>query len=359
MELTILNKDFVAIGILDSFESLIWTDRYNEYGDFEIYTQMDNKILDYVTHDFYLWNPNSNHLMIIESLDIKTSIEDGTHLTITGRSLESILDRRILWKATTLSGNLQNGIKSLLTSSIINPSITSRKISNFIFETSTDTRVTSLNITEETQYEIGSSIYDVVSSLCKEAKIGFKVTLNDSNQFVFKLYSGEDRTYDQTTNTYVIFAPDFDNLMNSDYIEDKRDYKNVTLIGGEGEGDEQKTATYGTESGLARREYYTNASDLSTKVDDTTISDSEYKKQLEQRGKKELADYDGKAVFDGELIPDSMFVYGEDYTVGDIVQVRNEYGHEFKAYITEFIISVDSDGNRMYPTFEKYEEDTE
>ena len=37
MDLYILNKNFEKIGLIDTYESVIWTTRYYTYGDFELY----------------------------------------------------------------------------------------------------------------------------------------------------------------------------------------------------------------------------------------------------------------------------------------------------------------------------------
>ena len=42
MEILVLNTNFETVYIVDSFKSMIWTDRYNEYGDFEIYLTLTN-----------------------------------------------------------------------------------------------------------------------------------------------------------------------------------------------------------------------------------------------------------------------------------------------------------------------------
>ena len=55
----------------------------------------------------------------------------------------------------------------------------------------------------EAQYT-GDNLYDVIQKICEEQGIGFKITLNDEKQFVFELYAGSDRSYDQTENPYVI-----------------------------------------------------------------------------------------------------------------------------------------------------------
>lgn len=348
MELTLLNTSLDAISVVDDYESLIWTDRYQDHGDFEIYTPVTSEILSVLKQDYYLTNRDSEHTMIVEKLLIKTDVELGNHITVTGRSLESILKRRIVWGQRSVTGNLQNGIKTLLDENIINPTDQDRKIDNFIFEETTDERITSLKI--EAQYT-GDELYDVVSKLCKEHGIGFKVTLNDSKQFVFKLYMGTDRSYDQTENTYVIFSPNFENIVNSNYIESKSALKNVTLIGGEGEGAERRYYTVGSASGLDRRELFTDARDISSEVDDKVLTEEEYNAQLAQRGKEKLAENIDIVSFEGEIEPTMMFRYREDFFNGDIVQIENEYGHVSTTRIIEMTISETEQGTSVYPTF--------
>lgn len=479
MDLVVLNTNLDAISIIDTYSSLIWTDRYNEYGDFEIYTRMSESILEYVKQDYYLRSRDSEHIMIIEKLLVSSDVEEGNNLTITGRSLESILDRRIIWGQKTISGNLQNGIKTLLDENVISPSKPERKIDNFIFEASTDPAVVGLTI--EAQYT-GDNLYDVIHNLCSERNIGFQVTLNDNKQFVFKLYSGTDRSYDQIENTYVIFSPKFDNLISSNYIESKSALKNVTLVGGEGEGSSRRYTAVGNISGLERRELFTDARDVSSDsnvditelfvftefpsqvynissktfvtdalfnsstadvspyigrtvaltvpeysnasgaasgyatvfldadknyvstikewdkyegissagilaqiefvvpenakyvyssmysqkaIDDGVyygsaddfycmtikLSNDEYIAQLRQRGSEKLAENADVISFEGEAETSSMFKYGEDFFIGDIVQVANEYGHETKARILEIVTSKSSEGYSVYPTF--------
>lgn len=348
MELTLLNTSLDAIAVVDDYESLIWTDRYQEHGDFEIYTPVTPDILSVVKQDYYLINRDSDHTMIVEKLLIKTDVETGNHITITGRSLESILKRRIIWKQRSITGNLQNGIKTILEENIIKPTDSKRKIDNFIFEESTDERITSLKI--DAQYT-GDEIYDVVSTLCKEHGIGFRITLNNNKQFVFKLYAGTDRSYDQTKNPYVMFSPNFENIINSNYLESKSALKNVTLIGGEGEGKDRKYHEVGNASGLDRRELFTDARDISSEVDEKVLTEKEYNALLAQRGNENLSENISVVSFEGEIEPTIMFKYQEDFFNGDIVQIENEYGHSTKTRIIEMTISENEQGTSVYPTF--------
>lgn len=353
MELMTLNTEFEAIYIVDTFESLIWTDRYDEAGDFELYQAMDLELLKYIKQDYYFRNDESEHGMIIEQIRVASDTENGNKLIVTGRSFESLLDRRIIWGQKIYKGNLQDAIHSMLDESIIAPKITDRRIPNFVFKASDDPAITSLTI--DAQYT-GDNLYDIISNLCIKNRIGFKITLNEQNQFVFQLYAGKDRSYNQTKNPYVIFSPAYENIVNSNYLESKKGLKNVTLVAGEGEGASRRTAIVGSASGLERRELFTDARDISSDIgEDEQLTPAEYAKQLKQRGSENLAENVFVTSFEGEVEATKMFIYGTDFFIGDIVEVENEYGHEGQAYISEFVISQSDEGIYTYPTFKTVE----
>lgn len=377
MEFLVLNTKFEAVAILDVFESFIWTDRYSKCGDFEIYTSSDRQTIETLKEDFYIWTEDSEHVMIIENRKIITDVEEGNKLLVSGRSLESILDRRIVWNQILLDGDFQTQIKRLLTENVINPSDSNRKISNFIFEETDDPYILSLKV--RVQYT-GDDLYEAVCKLCESVSIGFKITLNDNNQFVFKLYSGTDRSYDQEINPYVVFSPSFENIINSNYYESKVGYKNVGLVAGEvdntipyagtsnsaggttvtiGEVSARRTIVVGesTSKELSRRELYVDARDISsTTSNGSSISTSAYDDLLRQRGNERLNENKIIQAFDGQVESTQMYRYGEHYFMGDITQLENEYGMESKVRVTEFIRSVDKDGIDSYPTFEVIEE---
>ena len=349
MDLMILDTNKNPLCLLDVYNSFIWTDRYFKYGDFELPASMSEDLLQYLKQDYYITNANSEHVMIIEKLLINSDIENGNTIIVSGRSLESLLERRIVWNRTTLSGNLQSGIKKLLDENIISPTDSSRKINDFIFEESTDSAITGLTI--DGQYT-GDNLYEVIASICQENGIGFEITLNNSKQFVFKLYSGVDRSYDQSVYPYVVFSPNFENMVESNYMESKMAMKNVTLIGGEGEGNARKYTSVGTASGLDRRELFTDARDIRAEDDEgNAISEAEYLKQLEQRGRENLAENIAVVAFEGQADVVSMFVYGVDFFMGDIVQIADEYGHETKSRMVELVSSESEEGVSTYPTF--------
>ena len=360
MYITLLNTEFVPIAILDYYESLIWTDRYREAGDFEMYFKMNTSTYTLIQQNFYLINTDSEHVMIIEKKEIISDIENGDRLLIRGRSLESIVERRVVWKQTnfdsTKGDTLHNGIKKLLQDAFGNqtdPTLAKRKLENFRFVESTDPVLLGLTLTA--QYT-GESIYEILVDLCQDVGIGFKIGLDVNNNFCFMLYLGADRSTNQTENPQIIFSTYFDNIFNSDYLEDYEPYRNVALIAGEGEGKDQKTAfSWGKEKtepeGLFRRELYVDAKDISSNTEEKTLSNLEYTNALKQRGQEKLSENKISRTFDGEVDSDGMFVLNRDFFLGDIVQFIDAYGNNRSVRVEEYIISDDTSELKFYPSF--------
>jgi hypothetical protein len=361
MDILLLNEKLETISAVDAFESFIWTDRYNAYGDFELYLPVSKDVVDQYQVGYFLYNSNSEHVMIIEDREIETSTENGNHLKVIGRSLESILSRRIVWDQISLSGYIDGQVEKLLNANIITPTISERKIENFIYEHSTDEDVTSVKV--DNQFT-GDNLYDVMKKLCETSSLGFKVTLSDKGVFVFSLYAGKDHSYAQEKNPWVVFSPEFDNLSGSNYVETNSSASNIALVAGEDQNSSRRTVIVGDTviSGMDRKELYVDARDIQSETynDDgssTTLTDAEYTAKLKQRGNEKLTEAKDVKSFEGSAETTNMFIYGEDFSLGDICQIENEYGMQERVRITEFIQSIDSNGTKTYPTFEVVSDD--
>lgn len=450
VDIYVLDTNFQVVGIVDTYESFIWTDRFRSYGDFEIYTSFDINLVNLCKQDYYLWIKDSDHMMIIEGLEIESDAENGNKLKITGRSLESIIDRRIVWQQMTIAANttLQDAIKRLLDDAFLNPhpysgnySATSetrrrnatqletankRKLTNLVFQPTDDSYI--LNLKVEKQQLTGDNVYDILQSLLDEVNgtVGYKIILNEENKFVFELYTGVDRSYDQkeyvktedlTINTdknyyilhgsqyiaytqqyyeyvsrvyvlsedlvrvkkktyyvktgdntytkytgdfpivyeyrglrpYVVFSPQFDNVINSNYIDNISEMKNVTLVAGEGEGTSRKSVIVGDKEGLERRELFTDARDMQTSEYGTG---TKYTEALKTRGLNKLVENARVTSYEGQVEATRQYVYGKDFFMGDVIQMANEYGIEGNARVIEWVMSDSTTGFEIYPTFD-------
>ena len=359
-EITVLNSSLEPVGILDKYQSFIWTDRYNDVGEFELCLPVTAKYAQSIKKDYFLTMPTSNRTMIVESIKIETDSEKGNTYNITGRALESILDRRIVWKQTNVNGSVQNAIHSIMNENIINPTDSRRRINNLTFIESTDPRVTSVNYSQVAQY-MGETILDVVKKVCQAYHLGFKMEYVNGN-FEFSLYAGIDRSYDQTSNSYVVFSPNNDNLLSSNYLESIKNYKNVLRIAGEGEGATQTFITHFLEfdddhasekRGLERREIYIDCHDVSSVTSGNTVMDvQQYTNTLVQKGVEKLTELVPETAFEGEIDSTIMYSYHRDFEVGDICEIRNEYGMNDAVRITEVVQTWEADGYTCIPTLE-------
>lgn len=348
MDLLILDKDFEPVGLIDSYESFIWTERYAKYGDFELYLAASNDVLEFLKRDYYVVIKGSDRAMIIEKILIKCDSEEGDYITVSGRSLESILDRRIVWGQKTHNGTLDSVVLALLNDCIIEPEKEDRKISIFSYEDTTDEMIKSINI--DAQYT-GDNLYDIIAKLCEEHKIGFRVTLTADNRFLFKLYTGVDHSYQQDECPYVLFSPAMGNMVSSNYLESSVAYKNTVLVGGQGQ-DLNRVYAYvesTSETNLYRREMFVNASSLKQEGDN-------YDAQLQQHGREKMTETFDISTFEGETDA-TMYEYRTDYNVGDIVQLSDDYGHDEAVRVVEVVTSDGEGGYLVYPTFESINEE--
>lgn len=381
MEFMVLDKNYDGIAMIDTFTSAIWTVRYDEAGDFEIYTPVRLDYIQAMQIGNYLWNRDSDRLMVIETVEIETDAEEGPQLIVTGRSLESILDRRIVTSSQNFSGNLQSVLFAIIQNEVISSDET-RQIPGFSLKASSDSRITSISISELSIR--GENVYDVVCSLCQANKVGWRILPKGAGGFEFELYVGVDRSYAQSVNPYVTFSPSFENLLNSNYIKSFKSYKNSVYAVGtyqkevvlqnkykddNGEWVVEEQTTYeeaevvawqysetATPSGLARREMF---------IDNGGVNDGEQGGEYatwnavnKEKAIAELGEHQTTTAFEGELEATRQYIYGEDFNIGDIVQVENEFGITGTVYISEIVMSQDTSGLKITPTFTSTEDET-
>lgn len=415
MNIFSLDEGFNIQCPVEGYESFIWTDRYCGAGDFEIVFPASIEIAKYLTLNSYLINDESEHVMIIESLDYSTNIEDGNKLTIKGRSLESILDRRVVLSVTDYKQgeSLQDFILRLIEYEISGatpyesyPPILDgpnedlpklRKIENFIWEKNDDPTVTEKvidTVSDDVDSYVLQNLYDVVATLCNVNNLGFKITLTEDNKFKFMIYAGTNRSYMQATLPAVSFSESMENIKNTEYFESLASYKNSVIVGGVGkwpntedeeeenkskdtdnkteekkeERDEDKVRFFsavGYDSGLNRREIFLDASSINRtyiskgknkegeKTESATMSEEQYAKLLSLKGRQELAknDYRKVTTMTGESEPNKNYVYNEHFFMGDVVSYEDSYGHDLNVRVVEYIFSHDTSGLVLYPTF--------
>lgn len=339
---TILNTSFDRVADIDDFISFIWTTRFYTCGDFELCADISRA--DVLVIGNYVQRRGDNHVGIIEKIQYKMTEEYQEMIIASGRLLPSLLGRRVISTQIQFNGRVTECIKALISENAINPAVAARKINGLSFaNNSTSTQ------TMEAQYT-GENLLDTVSSICETYGVGFDCILTNNNGFQFKLYDGVDRSYNQSTNPYVIFSDKYDNLLSSEYNKDYSEYITDVLVGGEGEGINRTMvwSAKATKSGLNRYELFLDA--RSAVTNENIITQATYEKQLEGLGLEKVTEY--TTAFSGEVDFTGVEL-GTDINVGDICTIENEKWQMFiNSRLVEAIESIAEDGTySAIPTF--------
>ena len=346
MEFYILNQSLAIQGIIDTYKSAIWTRRYYKAGDFEIYAPATDENMELLQKGYFVIRvDDSKKGGIIDTVKINTDAEDGNYITASGKTLSNLLSRRIMWKQTRYSGYVEKALRRMVTDNCISPSISARTIPNLRLGAEA-------GITTRFQIQMtGDNIETGIGDICKTYGLGYDIEFNlASRKCEFIVYQGTDRSFNQNVNPYVIFSPDYENIIASEYSNDASTFKTTAQVAGEGQGvDRKKTSVGNNISGLSRFELFVDARDISSNSGELT--EAEYMALLEQRGRDKLAETGITESVNSEVAANQTFQLGRDYFIGDIVEVINEYGIAMTPRVTEVIECQDDTGYTCIPTF--------
>ena len=285
-EVYILDSDFQTLGVIDEFISCIWTERYSRAGDFEIVCPVNDNTTALLYRsaddlvDRYATIRDSNTYMVIENVLLTTDTEDGDKYTVTGRSIESLLDRRVVWEHYVSENvTISNVIMALITQNATSPSDPERVLDIFRpngswFVASSSNAEKRLKIADY----YGDNLYDVITSLCEAYHIGFRAVPMGVGKFQLQIYDGKDRTYDQLERPYVVFSGKFDNLLQSRWQKNTAGMKNYILVRGDADYD----PVFLDGDALLKATAVQNAQIYSGAHDDIVSTENEIKEQKQR-----------------------------------------------------------------------------
>lgn len=352
MDLYVLDGLNGIQNIINSYQSIIWNVQYFDKNDFQVIVPATKENLEAIQVGSYLVRGDDisgatfKNVMVVENYQLDFDAENGWLLTVTGKGLKNIVGQRIVWQQTNLSGFAETAIRQVITENIISPTDPKRVIDDFVLSEPK-------GFTEEIEIQLfGENIADWLVEVCKTYSFGWDVYI-DNGKYIFELYKGIDRTYNQTDVPPVVFSPEFDNLLSSSYSYNKESYQNAALVGGEGEGTDQRTATVGTAEGLERFEAFIDGGSVSSNGEIITVET--YTRMLEEYGQTQLDQTAFTQNFSGEIEPDGMYQINKDYFLGDLVQIENESGIKATPRIIEIIYADDENGTSVVPTFSEWE----
>lgn len=360
MDLVTLDDRNQSERLIENYDSLIWSERYNTMGDFQLQTGKTDLFMDLLPEGTVVTLRESTVPMIVETHQIVRQKNTAENLIIKGREFTSILDRRASIKA--LIGGLgdwaiQAKIPSDVAYYIINQICVQGVASALdIFPSSIvrfPTPADYLNssgpnksftvprgnlLATVSQLLQTETPADISTTPVTPAVVphGLRAVRPDQNgtAIAIEIYKGSDRS------DKVYFDGRRELLDDGSYLFSKVGSATTAYILGQSTAVSLESAQPAP-SGLDRRVIL---------VDGTSAGVANEASLVEQ-GKTSLSEAHETAMFDGSINQElSPYVYGQDYFLGDTVKLVGDYGLETAARVTEYIRSEDKNGRKSYPT---------
>lgn len=263
--------DFVTQGVISDYVALQWQDGYNTVGTFSLIIEDTDKNRELFKPDRYLFIEKSDKVMIIEKVKFNANLmSDGYLLEVSGRSLESILERRVAFPGIGLNTNICKSEKGLIHALymlvhnyFIDPREASAQSSDgetmfyyperiipFMDDSFTDYEENGYYSADEyikrpfknsiNKTVIKDNLLKVIQEQCQASNLGFKIIphkVEDGPGYVWRfiLYTGDDRSYSRADKTtpLMVFSPKLNNVSAVATTEDDTNYRNVVFCGTE------------------------------------------------------------------------------------------------------------------------------
>lgn len=347
---SMLRREFVVEG----WSSLIWTERFNTLGDFELDIQSTPATRSMLIDDTMLVCNRSMRVGVIDTVTNSTDDTGAPMLKVTGNMIETILNDRVAWPSQTDTTsvpswdftdtpmNIANTIfNDICVNGILDPNdvIPFYTVGNILPEDTLPASTTPITISFSPD-----TLLNTLQSLCSTYGMGYRlIRAGDDSKLYFNIYMGSDRTSSQTKLPPVIFSPGYDSLKDTTEVTSTSGYKNVAYVYSPvGSLVVTLEDVDPTISGFDRHVLMVNADDITDATNAQAL--------LQQRGVQELAANAKLYGFDGELNSNVPYQYHVDYELGDLVELRNDDGIINQMRVTEQIFTQDSEGERDYPT---------
>lgn len=350
MLLYILDETLDTMGIIDNFYSLSWAERYHDSGTFELEIPIIYEGSSLLGLGNYVTMSDSDRIMMIQ--EVKPSYEaESNKIVVNGESVESLLKRRWMWDELLFvsqpAGQIMN---SMVIEHATDPGYSIRGMP--LLTTPSEIVLGPHYIT---QFEGPMTIYDLVVKVAKASRLGFKTT-KVGNVFLFEVYAGEDRSYSQTDNPYIIFSPTFDNVKTSSYYLSNKDVANVVLVMTDdatypetwvaGRYENEPEPEY-----MERKEYVISININRDEDPENPLQNSDVLEIIRAKGREVIEQRSPISLFEGDFDVDGSFKYGTDFFLGDIVQC-NLHNKNVSARLVELIRSYSAEGIVLNAAFD-------
>ena len=339
---------------VSNYDSIMWIERYKEAGEFTLTAKLSSGIIGLLPLGSILSHAKTYEACIVENIEISESAATDPIVTITGRSLLSYLEYRIVGLAlvnpatvpytqyTLAATNVPNQISTLINQHI--PELNA-------YLTCTIEAAGSATTSRIIQRQ---DVYKAVLDLLGLEDLGIRVVRRNSDgafnstsltKTLYHVHSGDD------LSNSVIFSWDYGELESASYLFSIKNYKNTALI----QSKYVETIVYDSPISpepYDKRVMLVNASDIdeSLTVTPSGATLAAIIAAMNARGIEALANQRILDISNVDISKTTSYTYRTDYDIGDIVSISGNYGIIEKRRVIEFVEIEDENGETGYPT---------
>jgi hypothetical protein len=341
---------------IDDYESLLFTRRWHEVGEFELRINRHKRHTELLQRgNLIMLGASRNKVGIIRHREIELD-ENGKkteNWLIKGIALKGVTAQRITVPPVgdshdRASGAAETVMKRYVDNHIVNPVDVKRKIDMLVIASD---QQRGSQISWESRFK---NLADELIEISKASGLGWDVILDfEQKKWIFDVFEGRDLTVNQSVNPPVIFSPQFESLKQLSFVESDYNYKNYGYIAGQGEGEERRVVEVGEAEGLSRIETFIDSRDISEEDESgQALPEEQVIAKLRERGQQKLSEFAQEFFLEGQILTNSPFAYEKDYDLGDIVTIQNrEWGVTRDARITEIKEIYEPGGFQIEATF--------
>ena len=307
MECNVYNSMLEKQDIVTDFVSMRWEEQFSDVGSFYIVVNKTKEAVQTFKPGNFVGVRPYDTLMYIYSTEDK----DG-QIWAYGAEAKHLLKTRI-YDGTIRCDNVETSLKSAV--------LQSRPLD--IWGT-TENKGLSAKLDSQRSY---ISLLELSKTWCDMAGYGFRFQHDRKNKkLLYDVYSGKEKTNE-------VFAEKLKNMFNLSRILSEKQFANVAIVLGQGEGENRKKVVVGDveADNAARSEIYVDARDLGQEEGQT---EAEYFELLKARGLENLQKMQKKDEIVFDISPEGI---NKDFFVGDTVScLLPEYGFSAKIRISGF-----------------------
>lgn len=367
MELFKYNSSSTFLGgqAINGYDSVAWTERYQDPGSFEIKARLSSGLRDFLPEGTLISHIGTLDVMMVENHQIVEDTDVDPILTITGRDLDCILEQRIVgqnwnWASPPSSLEVSQYVLDANFSWIQAVELINEHIKTGTVITAGDAiplfeavhSVSLVSGVSEARTLARGEVLKHLTDILKVDDLGSRVIRRNSfsgypgstSVTTTVIHDGEDK------RNSVIFSTKNGDIDSADYLWSIKSMKTSALVTGKF----VETMVHGSETGIDRRVMHVDGSDIDGHHETIPTGGTltAVRAAMTTRGNQALRAQKRLALSRIDISSTPTYEYRKDYNIGDLVSVDSSYGPVDTMRVVEHVEIVDETGESSHPTLE-------